>query len=183
MLKTLLNTLHKHFATLHIYKIVQGDYFLYLCRIKSKQSNILKNMKKSNFTYLGLLIAYSSLTLVSQLFKSLFPSPLTDASVIFRELIMLGMVGLLFWIILKKEHLPLSSIGLGARKWKETTLWSILTFAFSLVGIFGALAMVKGLGMTYGESQTMSKLSTGTLALSLPAGRCCGRSLFQRLYL
>ena len=64
----------------------------------------LHPMTKSPYTYLGILISYFSITGLNLLFKTFYGDQLDDGPMLAKELIIFGMVGLLFWIILKKEN-------------------------------------------------------------------------------
>ena len=74
------------------------------------------------YTWIGLLITYVTLPLTGIVFKRIFGEQMADGPFIAKELINLGMVGVLFWIILCKEKLPLSSIGISKKNWKETNI-------------------------------------------------------------
>ena len=84
--------------------------------------------RTSPFTWLGLLLTYVSVTLTRYVFTQIYGDPLPEIPFIFRELLNLGTVALLFWLILKKEKLSLASIGITSRPWKETTIWSVAFF-------------------------------------------------------
>lgn len=116
-------------------------------------------------TWVGLLISYSSLTAISLLFKSLYGSPLSDVPMIIRELSMLAMVGVLLWIIVAKEHLPLSSIGLHSQKWGASLGWAAITVVVCFALALGTIELVKQFGWRYGDSDAFSKISLGTITL------------------
>ncbi len=67
------------------------------------------------FTWLGLLLTYATVPLTRLVFTQIFGEPLDEMPFIFREMLNLGVVGVLFWLILKKENLTLESIGISRR--------------------------------------------------------------------
>jgi len=139
-------------------------------------------MKNYKFTFIGLFISYFSIVLTGLSFKKLNGGPLGDGLTIARELLIFILVGVLFWIILKKEHLPLDSIGLSKKTWKETTLWTIITCLFCLIGIFISLGIIHSLGWKFGKSGQPVKLSMLTTTLvMLRAG--IGEEVFFRGYI
>lgn len=119
----------------------------------------------SPFTWLGLLLTYVSVTLTRYAFTQIYGDPLPEISFIFRELINLGTVALLFWLILKKEKLSLASIGITSRPWKETAIWSVAFFALTLGAILLAVGLCKLLGLPFGESKAFDNLSAFSITL------------------
>jgi len=131
----------------------------------------------NKYTWLGLLLTYVTVSLARFIFTSLYGAQLDDAPFIFRELIHLGMVGVLFWLILNKEKLPLSSFGIRQRLWKETALWSVIISAATLAAILLALGSCKLLHLPYGESKAFNKLSLISITLVCLRGGYFGRSV------
>lgn len=121
--------------------------------------------KTSIYTWLGLLLTYTSVMINRAIFESIYGDQLDDGPFILRELINLGTVVLLFWIIRRKEGLPYSSIGLTPRPWKEVALWSLIIMVASVAAILLALLLVKSLGMSFGESKAFDKLSIFSIGL------------------
>lgn len=119
----------------------------------------------NSYTWLGLLLTYVSVTLTRFIFTRIFGEPLAEMPFIFKELLNLGTVALLFWIILKKEKLPLSSIGITPRPWKETALWTVIIFALTLGAMLLALLLCKWLGLPFGESKAFDNLSAFSITL------------------
>lgn len=120
---------------------------------------------KNIYTFIGLIISYFSITAFNLTFKYFFGNQLTDTPAIARELLILTMVGVLLWIVVKKEKLPLESVGLHARNWKGTFIWSLLTvvacFALALLCIYFA----QSVGWKFGESKSFDKLSLFAVTL------------------
>ena len=122
-------------------------------------------MKINKFTYIGLFISYFSIWLTGLLFKTFFKMPLGNGLTISKELIIFGLVGLLLWIIIKKESLPLDSIGIRKIEWKQTAIWTIITGLFCLVGLIACLALIQAIGWEYGKTKSPVKLSMLTTTL------------------
>ena len=122
-------------------------------------------MKTYKFTFFGLFLSYFSIVLTGVFFKTLFGIPLNNELTIFRELIIFCLVGLLFWIIITKEALGLSSIGINETTWKQTIIWTIITGVFCLSGSVACLLIIQALGWEYGKSQSSVKLSMLTTTL------------------
>ncbi|HEY5917736.1 MAG TPA: type II CAAX endopeptidase family protein [Chryseolinea sp.] len=139
-------------------------------------------MNKTPYTFLGILISYFSITSLNLLFKTFYGDQLDDGPMLAKELLIFGMIGLLFWIILKKESLSLESIGLHGRKWKASIGWGLLNvvICFALGGACIYLAQL--LGWKFGESKSFDKLSLATIAfITLRAG--VAEEVFMRGYL
>ena len=117
------------------------------------------------FTWLGLLLTYATVPLTRLIFTQIFGEPLDETPFIFREMLNLSAVGVLFWLILKKENLTLESIGISRRSWKETALWSLAFFALTLGAMLLALVLCKYLGLPFGESKAFDKLSAFSITL------------------
>lgn len=114
---------------------------------------------------MGLLLSYTALPLTRLIFKAIYGEPLDEVPFILRETINLGTVALLFWLIMRKENLPLSSIGIGGKTWKETALWSLIIFGLTLGAMLLALLLVQALGLPFGESTAFDKLSAFSITL------------------
>lgn len=122
-------------------------------------------MSSKTYTWLGLLLSYSAIPLTRLVFNTIYGESLDDAPFILREMINLGAVALLLWIVVRKEGLPLSSIGIGGKTWIETLLWSLIIFALTLGAIFLALLLVRAMGLPFGESTAFDKLSAFSITL------------------
>ena len=139
-------------------------------------------MNKSPFVWLGIFISYFSITGINLVFKSIYGDQLDDGPMLMRETLIFAMVGLLFWIILKKENRSLESIGLHGRRWKSSIGWGFLNvvICFALAG--GTLFLIQQLGWKYGDSKAFDRLSLATIAfITLRAG--VAEEVFMRGYL
>src|SRR3954451_20375065 len=91
------------------------------------------------WTYAGLAIALFGAPAVVILFKLAGFARADFAATVVRELIILALVAILFWIIRARERLPLSSIGLKPQKIVPTLLWSLAAMLLFGVGIAACL--------------------------------------------
>src|SRR4051812_39776895 len=87
------------------------------------------------WTYVGLVIALFGAPTVVGLFKLAGFGRADFAATVMRELIILALVAMLFWIIRTREKLPLSSIGLHRQRIVPAILWSLATILLFAVGI------------------------------------------------
>jgi membrane protease YdiL (CAAX protease family) len=139
-------------------------------------------MSKSLFTYVGILVSYFSLPVINWIFKYFYGDQLDDGPMLARETLMFVMVGVLFWLILKKEDRSLESIGLHGRKWKSSIGWGLLNVVICFALAVGVLFLIQQLGWKYGDSKAFDKLSLATIAfITLRAG--VAEEVFMRGYL
>jgi uncharacterized protein len=116
--------------------------------LTSNQSSVSK--KVSAATWAGLFISLFALLIVRQLVGFLIPG-ITFASALLKEaLIWLSALTLLV-IILRGEHLPVRSIGLGTARWWKSILWGFIIAIVSAV-VIGTLAYVTSYGHGPGSS-------------------------------
>jgi uncharacterized protein len=139
-------------------------------------------MKTNPISWLGLLISYSSITVVNWIFKTYHGALLHDTQVIAKELIILGLVGVLFLLIIKGEKLGLDSIGLNFTGWGKSSLLivgiMVCTIAAALVGVL----ISQQVGWSFGESKAFDALSLWTITLvTIRAG--VAEEVFMRGYL
>ena len=89
-------------------------------------------------TWVGLLIALSSLFLIRQVFRGVSPNPGT-ATVVVRETLNFVSAGALLVLVKRWEQLPLASIGLGTSVWWKSVLWGVVAMLLcgAAVGLLG----------------------------------------------
>ena len=104
------------------------------------------------WTYAGLAIALFGAPLVVMLFKLAGFTRADFGATVVRELIILALVAILFWIIRSREKLPLSSIGLRRQKVVPAVLWSFAVMLLFGVGIAACLIVFPLVGLSYGSS-------------------------------
>lgn len=105
-----------------------------------------------SWTYAGLAIALFGAPVVVILFKIAGFTRADFGATVVRELIILALVAILFWIIRSGEKLPASSIGLRPEKLGPTLLWSLAVMLMFAVGIAACLVVLPLIGLTYGSS-------------------------------
>jgi membrane protease YdiL (CAAX protease family) len=105
-----------------------------------------------SWTYVGLAIALFGAPAVVVLFKLAGFTRADFGATVIRELIILGLVAFLFWIIRAREKLPLSSIGLRRQKIVPAILWSVAVMLLFGVGIVACLLAFPLVGLSYGSS-------------------------------
>jgi membrane protease YdiL (CAAX protease family) len=105
-----------------------------------------------SWTYAGLVIALFGAPAVVVLFKLAGFTRADFGATVVRELIILALVAILFWIIRSREKLPLSSIGLRRQKVVPALLWSLAAMLMFGVGIAACLILFPLVGLSYGSS-------------------------------
>ena len=104
------------------------------------------------WTYAGLAIALFGTPAVVILFKVVGFTRADFGATVVRELIILALVAILFWIIRAREKLPLSSIGFKRKKFVPTLLWALAAMLAFGVGIAACLIVFPLIGLSYGSS-------------------------------
>lgn len=118
--------------------------------------------------WIGLAVTLSYLGLVTNgfLFRNLAPQPLGDFAVIVRELINLGMVVLIAWVVIRIEKCSLQSVGIfWRRSWLKTMAWSIAVAAVCFITAILLMVAIQFMGTTYGKANPFSQLSLWTVTL------------------
>jgi membrane protease YdiL (CAAX protease family) len=122
-------------------------------------------MKPNYFTYLGIALSYTTISGVNWLFKTYNSGYLNNTQVILKESIILGLVGILCWVIIPKEKQNLESIGLHTRHWGKSLVLALGILVASLAAIAAAVLLSQQLGWSFGESKAFDKLSLWTVTL------------------
>lgn len=139
----------------------------------------MTDLKNRNWTYFGLLLALFGIPAIVTALRPLAST--SDQWVVVRELAILALTGLLLWIVVKKEQLPLSSIGLTfERPWRAILIglgYTILFFAL----LVGVLALYQALGVKYGEGASIAHALPVALLTVIRAG--ISEEIFYRGYL
>lgn len=102
-------------------------------------------------TLIGLVIALLGIPFVVTMFGLAVPVTTSASQLVIRELAILALVALLAWLIIAKERLPLTSIGLFHETTRRTLVWGIGGFLALGVGTVLALGLLQLLGLTYGS--------------------------------
>ena len=123
--------------------------------------------------WVGVAVVLSYLGLIGNgmFFRWLFDSQYTNGMVITRELVNLGMVVLIGWVVLRVEKRPLASIGLHTRNFGKSLAWSILIAAACLGTAILIMLILQAFGGSYGDPKAFFGLSPWTVTLiTLRAG-------------
>lgn len=124
----------------------------------------------SKWTSAGLVIALLSIPAVTTLHRMLAPDPMASSAIVVRELSILAITGLLLWLVVSGERLPLSSIGIRTDRLGRSFGWGILFAVVSFAAAVGMLAAYSALGIHYGEGQSISRTLPVTSLTVLRAG-------------
>ena len=101
------------------------------------------------WTIAGLALALFAPPLIPALFR-LASAPQSIGGYLFRELAMLLVVGVLLWIIAKREELPFTSIGAGGGSTGRSLLWGLIGAVACAVGLVACLGIISYLGLHFG---------------------------------
>lgn len=136
----------------------------------------------NNYTWIGLIISFISISLINYVFKSFFGNQLNNGVMMARELIIFAFVGLLCFFIIPKEGLKLDSIGLHNRHWGKSLLWALGLAIVLFIVLLGCVELSKVFGWKFGESKSFNKLSLPVVAfVTVRAG--VAEDIFYRGYL
>jgi membrane protease YdiL (CAAX protease family) len=125
---------------------------------------------KTRWTYAGLLLALFGIPAITTLHRLLSADPQASSGVAARELAILAITGLLLWIVVQGERLPLSSIGLRTDRIGRSLAWGVGLAVVCLLAAVGCLAVYGALGIRYGEGQSISRALPVTALAVLRAG-------------
>jgi uncharacterized protein len=103
-----------------------------------------------SWTILGLVVALAGLPAVVEFFRH-FVEPRTTQNVVARELIILALVAILFWIVRRKEKLGWDSVGLSRPKLASTALWILIAIVACAIAIAISFAIIHLLELRLGS--------------------------------
>jgi len=132
------------------------------------------------WTNTGLAIALFGTPAVVILFKLAGFTRADFGATVVRELIILTLVAILFWIIRSHEKLPLSSIGLRPQNIGSALLWSLAVMLLFGLGIAACLVVFPLVGLSYGSSSGPAVPMGVSLLLYARAG--IAEEIFYRGY-
>jgi uncharacterized protein len=118
------------------------------------------------WTMVGLAIALLALPAIVFVYRLIAADPTAGASVAGREIAILAVVALLFWIILKRERLPLSSIGIGGAGIWHTLGWAVVLVLLCVLGLAACLGLFALIGVHYGQPSAPLSVSLWATALT-----------------
>lgn len=122
-----------------------------------------------HWTWAGLAIALLGLPATVAAYHALVPAPST-AAIIWRETAILALTAFLLWIVVRREGLPLSSIGLRFDRPGRSLAWGLGLTAIIIVALLGLLAVYGMLGVRYGEGGAIAASMWVTLLTVVRAG-------------
>ena len=122
------------------------------------------------WTYTGLAISLLGIPAVVTAQRMLSPDPAASGSIVIRELAILAVTAFVLWIVVARERLPLSSIGLRFDRVGRSAGWglglAVVAFAVLAVCLVGFSAF----GIHYGEGAGISRALPVTLLAVTRAG-------------
>lgn len=121
------------------------------------------------WTYAGLAIALLGLPAIVIAYHAIVTVP-TTATVVARETLILALTGFLLWIIVRREKLPLWSIGLRSDRLANSLAWGIGLTIVIIFAVLAMLALYGALGIRYGEGAPIATSVWATLLTVLRAG-------------
>ena len=122
------------------------------------------------WTIAGLLLALLAIPTVTLLNRALAPDPGASVAIIVRELAILGLTALLFWIVRAREGLPLSSIGIRTDRIWRSLAWGVGLAVACFAVLFACLAGFAQFGIRYGEGQSIARSLPVILLTVMRAG-------------
>lgn len=102
------------------------------------------------WTLAGLAIALFGLPAIVALYNWQVATP-SDATIAVREIIILALTALLLWIVVGRERLPLSSIGLNFDRPGRSLARALILLVVIFAVLLAILAGYGALGIKYGE--------------------------------
>lgn len=128
-------------------------------------------MRKStrSWTLAGLLIALIGIPAIVAAYNWQIVSP-SDASIALREAAILALTALLLWIVVRKEQLPLASIGLRFDTPGRSLMWGLGLAAVLFAVVVGLLSVYSVAGIHYGAGQQVAPSMAVTFLTVIRAG-------------
>jgi len=134
-----------------------------------------------SWTYLGLAIALLGIPAASVIFRAAGFTRNDDGAIVVRELAILALVGVLLWIVRRREGAPLSSIGIRPQTVGSAILWTLATMLAFAAALFFCLGLLlPGLGLAYGSQGAPAVSLAVTTLVVLRAG--IAEEIFYRGY-
>lgn len=139
----------------------------------------MTEIRNRNWTYLGLLIALFGIPIIVTTLRPLAAA--SDQWIVVRELAILALTGFLLWLVVKKEALPLTSIGLAFDRPLRALLFGIGYTVLFFALLVGVLAVYQAMGIRYGEGASIAHALPVALLTVIRAG--VSEEIFYRGYL
>lgn len=132
------------------------------------------------WTWVGLAIAFLGIPAITWVHRLLAPDPLANGAIVTRELTILALTASLLWLVVSREHEPLSSIGLRTRRIGRSLAWGLGLAVICLIAAVGCLAVYSATGIHYGEGTVISRALPVTALTVIRAG--ISEEVFYRGY-
>jgi membrane protease YdiL (CAAX protease family) len=122
------------------------------------------------WTYAGLAISLLGIPAIVTAQRLLAPDPTASSGIVIRELAILAVTAFVLWIVVARERLPLSSIGLRFDHIGRSVGWGfgLAVVAFAVLAI--CLVGFSALDIHYGEGGAISRALPVTFLAVLRAG-------------
>ena len=122
-----------------------------------------------SWTLVGLAIALFGLPAIVAIYNWQVSTP-TDTTIAVREVAILALTALLLWIVVKREQLPLSSIGLAFDRPGKSLVRGLVLAIIVFAALLAILAVYGQLGIKYGEGAKIAPSLIATLLTVIRAG-------------
>lgn len=122
------------------------------------------------WTNLGLAIALLGIPAIVTAQRYLAPDAAASSGIIIRELAILALTAFLLWIVVSKERLPLTSIGIRTDGVRRSLAWGFGLAVVAFILLAGILVTYSSMGIHYGEGQAISRALPVTLLAVTRAG-------------
>ena len=132
----------------------------------------MRTASHRGWTYAGIAIALFGIPAMTTLHRLLAADRTATGGIVGRELAILAITAVLLWIVVKREKLPLSSIGLRTDQLGRSLAWSLALAAVCLAAAVACLAVYGAMGIHYGEGQAISRTLPVTTLAVVRAGFC-----------
>jgi len=122
------------------------------------------------WTNIGLAIALLGIPAIVTAHRYLAPDPMATPAIVIRELAILALTAFLLWIVVSKERLPLSSVGIRTNAVGRSLAWGFGLAVVAFILLAGVLVLYSTMGIHYGEGQSISRALPVTLLAVTRAG-------------
>ena len=123
-----------------------------------------------SWTYAGLAISLLGIPAIVTAQRLLPPDPTASSGIVVRELAILAVTAFVLWIVVSRERLPLSSIGLRFDRIGRSIGWGLGLAVAAFAILLACLAGFSALDIRYGEGASISRALPVTFLAVLRAG-------------
>jgi len=122
------------------------------------------------WTNFGLAIALLGIPAIVTAHRLLAPDVAATSGIVIRELAILALTAFLLWIVVSKERLPLSSVGIRSEGFGRSLAWGFGLAVVAFILLAGILVSYSAMGIHYGEGTAISRALPVTLLAVTRAG-------------